>query len=147
MKKLYILLFASVSAVASNAATPTFPSDTLIEAKYALSSRNAEAQSGKYKKLDLALSYDAATRTFTLDAQSEREIDAYLEISDQDENVIYFKQTQIKPGDNRITFVAEDGHQSLFRLSFSEPYADKPAVFIIRQGDGTEPDSASDVLR
>src|SRR5688572_7192839 len=130
MKKIYIvvLLSAFVLDFNANAAFATNPSDTLREAKYVLSSRNAEAQEGRYKKLDLALSFDSNKRIYNLELTSERFINAYIEISDQDENVIYFKQHEIKEGKNVISFVAEDGHQSLFRLSFSEPDALKPAV-------------------
>ena len=147
MKKVYFLLFAAASAVSTNVSALTTPSDTLQNAKYALSSRNAEAQSGKYKKLDLTLSYDVNTRSYVLKLDSEREISAFLEITDQDENVIYFKQTEIKPGNNRISFVAEDGLQSLFRLAFSEPYATKPAVFIVREESAMAAAEAADVIR
>jgi len=148
MKKIYILLFVSASLFGSNALTASAsnPSDTLREAKYLLSSRNAEAQTGRYKKLDLALAFDASTHSYALTLIAERAINAYLEISDQDENVIYFKQTEIKEGQSRITFVAEDGHQGLFRLSFSEPGALKPAVFIIRDEDVTAV-AQTDIIR
>lgn len=147
MKRLYLLFSLSAFFLVSNAnAASNGPSDTLRETKYSLSSRNAEAQTGKYKKLDLGLGFNANARSFTLTLASERDIDAYVEITDQDENVIYFKQTRIKEGNNELSFVAEDGHQSLFRVSISEPSATKPAVFIIREEDGTAT-VATDVIR
>lgn len=135
MKKIYLLLLISASTVNSNIVSATNPSDTLRESKYSLSSRNAEALSGKYKKLDLALTLDSKTKIYTLDLIAEREINAYIEITDQEENVIYFRQLEIKEGKNQLTFVGEDGVQTLFRLSFSEPSAIKPAVFIIREDE------------
>ena len=142
------MLFAVAAATSTNASAFNPPSDTLREAKYNLSSRNAEALTGKFKKIDLALSFDKNARNYTLTIQSEKEIDTYLEISDQDENVIYFKQIAIKDGTNRISFIGEDGNQSLFRFAFSEPYAEKPAVFIVREeGLGDDAVAVEDVIR
>ena len=130
MKK-SILLFSLLLTFNLSFAAPL--TDTLRESKYLLSSRNEEAQGGKYKRMDMNLSYNAATKTFTLDITAAKDLNAYLEISDQDENVIYFKDVDIREGKNRITFEAENGHQTLFRLAFSQPSAPKPAVFIIRE--------------
>lgn len=148
MKKIYVLLFVVATALANNASALNPPSDTLREAKYSLSSRNAEAQSGKFKKVDLALAFDRNTKSYGLTIGSEKEIGAFLEISDQDENVIYFKQIEIKAGTTKISFIGEDGNQTLFRFAFSEPYAEKPAVFIIREeGTGDDVVAAEDLLR
>jgi len=131
MKRILLLLSLTV-LTSGQTALAIIPSDTLKEASYALSSRNAEAQSGKYKHIDLTLAFNPNTKSFTLDITSNKDFNTYLEISDQDENVIYFKPIEIREGRNRVAFVGEDGPQSLFRLAFSEPSATKPAVFIIR---------------
>ena len=132
MKRILLLLSLSV-LLTGQTALATAPSDTLKDATYSLSSRNAEAQSGKYKQMDIALAFNPNTRSYTLDITANRDFNTYLEISDQDENVIYFKPIEIREGRNRVAFVAEDGEQTLFRLAFSEPTASKPAVFIIRE--------------
>lgn len=137
MKRILLLLSLTVLTFGQSALAVA-PSDTLKEASYALSSRNAEAQTGKYKRVDLTLAYNPNTKSFTLDITSAKAFNTYLEISDQDENVIYFKPIEIREGRNRVAFVAEDGPQGLFRLAFSEPSATKPAVFIIRDASTIE---------
>lgn len=150
MKRILLLLSLTVLTLGQSALAIA-PSDTLKEASYALSSRNSEALSGKYKHADLALTFNPNTKSFTLDFTSTKAFNTYLEISDQDENVIYFKPIEIKEGRNRVAFVAEDGPQSLFRLAFSDPGASKPAVFIIRETgsmtEGAEAVAESDATR
>jgi len=132
MKRILLLLSLSV-LLTGQTALATAPSDTLKDATYSLSSRNAEAQSGRYKQMDITLAFNPNTRSYTLDITANRAFNTYLEISDQDENVIYFKPIEIREGRNRVAFVAEDGEQTLFRLAFSEASASKPAVFIVRE--------------
>jgi hypothetical protein len=141
MKTVLLFLSLSFSGI-GNLAFATTPTDTLKEPAYALSSRNGEARSGKYKHVDVALAFNANTNVYTLDVSSEKPFDAYLEITDQDENVIFFKPVEFKPGRNRIAFEAENGHQALFRLSFTA--ADKTAVFIVRELGSDEADAAAE---
>lgn len=108
------------------------PPDTVLTSKFTLSSRNAVAQLGKYKRVNVNVEFDDHQRTYYLNINSDKELNAFLEVSDQDENVIFFKQVEIKAGKNRLPLVTEDGPQSLFRLTFSETASEKQAIFIIR---------------
>lgn len=109
----------------------TFPADTVKSSKYTLSSRNDAAQVGKYKKVNVNVVFDEVSKQYVLNLESDKPINAYLEVSDQDENVIYFKPVSFK-GRTQITLTTEDGPQLLFKLAFSEPASTHQPTYIIR---------------
>ncbi len=125
-----IMLFLSINASAQ--ASEEGQIDSIQQQKFVLSSKNEVASSGKYKRLQIFINYYEEDRTYVIAAHSEREINCYLEIKDQDDNVIYFKPVSIHPGANYLPLETEDGTQTMFKLYFEDNWSGTTAAYVFR---------------
>ncbi len=128
---LIMLIFFSFNSIAQDQSNNSQIDSQLVK-KFILSSRNDAAESGKFKNLDLNIFYSDSKKSYVLQLISNKEINSYLEVKDQDDNVIYFHEVNLTVGVNNIKLDTEEGDQTLFSFSFQDLKTAKPAIIVYR---------------
>lgn len=132
---LFILLAASVAAASAQSGDAPKPIDSLKVRKYSLDSKNATAQSGKYKHFKPEIIFNKEENAFYLSMSESKGYHVYIQIKDDDDNVILFKETVIEPGHSMIKFETEEGEQTNFKVTFQELDGSKSATYIFESYD------------
>lgn len=126
-----MLIFFSFNSMAQDQSLASQTDSQLVK-KFILSSRNDAAESSKFKNLDVNIFYSDSKKSYVLQLISSKEINSYLEVKDQDDNVIYFHEVNLTEGVNNIELDTEEGDQTLFSFSFQDLKTAKPAIIVYR---------------
>jgi hypothetical protein len=138
MKRFLILLLLQATlsaAVQAQTNEDKKPVDSVMVRKYSLDSRNTTAQSGKYKNFKPEVIFKKEENAYYLSMKDSKGYHVYIQIKDDDDNVILFKETQIEPGNSLIKFETEEGEQKNFKVTFQELDGSKSATYIFESYD------------
>jgi hypothetical protein len=111
------------------------PVDSVLVRKFSLDSRNATAQSGKYKHFSPEIIFNKEENVYYLAMNGSKGYHVYIQIKDHDDNVILFKETLIEPGNSMIKFESEEGEQTSFKVTFQELDGSKSATYVFESYD------------
>lgn len=103
--------------------------------KFSLDSRNPTAQSGKYKNFKPEIEYVQKENGYYLCMKESKGYHVYIQIKDDDDNVILFKEEHIAPGNSTIKFETEEGEQKSFKVTFQELDGSKSATYMFESYD------------
>ncbi len=138
MKRILFLLFLHTAlsvAVHAQTVDDKKPIDSLMVRKYSLDSKNETAQSGKYKNFKPEVVFNKQENAYYLSMIDSKGYHVYIQIKDDDDNVILFKETQIETGNTSIKFETEEGEQKSFKVTFQELDGSKSATYMFESYD------------
>lgn len=132
---LITLIFAIVGVAGAQSGDVQKPIDSVMVRKFSLDSKNATAQSGKYKHFKPEILFNKSENAFYLSMSESKGYHVYIQIKDDDDNVILFKETVIEPGNSKIKFETEEGEQTNFKVTFQELDGSKSATYVFESYD------------
>lgn len=138
MKKcltLAFFVFMCCSSLIAQSTEEKMPMDSLLIRKYSLDNKNEAAKSGKYKNFIPEILYDRETNSYYLSLKEAKGYHVYIQIKDQDDNVILFQETNVESGNTKMKFDTEEGEQKSFTVSFQEIDGSKSAIYAFESYD------------